>query len=89
MMRFIICGQVEVGGTKGKTLTASVKQIHDDFQSAVNKFRAVPYDIMDVSAKQFDDDFYEFRYEVTSKTGMIDWASIYAPSRPSLFPLQM
>jgi 23S rRNA maturation-related 3'-5' exoribonuclease YhaM len=27
----------------------------------VNKFRAVPYDIMDVSAKQFDDDFYEFR----------------------------
>lgn len=27
----------------------------------MNKFRAVPYDIMDVSAKQFDDDFYDFR----------------------------
>ena len=28
---------------------------------AVAKFKAVPYDIMDVSAKAFDDDFYDFR----------------------------
>ncbi|CAN0055637.1 unnamed protein product [Heterosigma akashiwo] len=50
-----------VGGTKGKTLTASVQQIHTDFQEAVLRFKGVPYDIMDVAAKQFDDDFYRFR----------------------------
>ena len=39
-------------------------QVHLDFQAAVDTFKAVPYDIMDVAAKQFDDDFYEFRCSI-------------------------
>ena len=38
-----------------------MQQIHTDFQAAVEKFKAVDYDIMDVGMKQFDDDYYEFR----------------------------
>ena len=52
---------VEIGGTKGKTLTTSVRQIYADFIDAVRAFEGAPYDIMDVGAKRFDDDFYAFR----------------------------
>lgn len=54
-----------MGGTKGKTLSTSVQQIYADFEGAINSFRSVGYDIMDLEVKRFDDDFYEFR--VTSK----------------------
>jgi dynein heavy chain len=64
IVQFSKLAKIEVGGTKGKTLTTSVQQIHGDFQSAVDKFKGVDYDIMDVSAKQFDDDFYEFRCSI-------------------------
>ena len=56
--------RIEIGGTKGKTLTTSVQQIFADFLSAVVTFKAVPYDIMDITVKQFDDDFYEFRCRI-------------------------
>jgi len=61
VLQFNKLERVEIGGTKGKTLTTSVRQIYADFQQAVAKFQAVTYDIMDVESKQFDDDFYEFR----------------------------
>jgi dynein heavy chain, axonemal len=64
IVQFSKLSKIEVGGTKGKTLTTSVQQIHTDFQIAVDKFKGVDYDIMDVSAKQFDDDFYEFRCSI-------------------------
>ena len=61
VLQFNKLERVEIGGTKGKTLTTSVRQIFADFQQAVAKFQTVQYDIMDVESKQFDDDFYEFR----------------------------
>ncbi|CAB1116950.1 unnamed protein product [Ectocarpus sp. CCAP 1310/34] len=64
IVQFGKLAKIEVGGTKGNTLTASVKQIHLDFEVAVEKFKGVPYDILDVAAKQFDDDFYEFRCSI-------------------------
>ncbi|CAN0083883.1 unnamed protein product, partial [Phaeothamnion confervicola] len=64
IVQFSRLAKIEVGGTKGSTLTASIKQIHADFELAVARFKAVPYDIMDVAAKQFDDDYYEFRCQI-------------------------
>jgi dynein heavy chain len=64
IVQFNKLAAIEVGGTKGKTLTASIKQIYDDFLHAVEKFKNVQYDIMDVGAKSFDDDFYEFRCSI-------------------------
>lgn len=53
--------RIEIGGTKGKVLTNGIKAIHSDFTTAVEKFKAVEYDVMDTDAKQFDEDFYTFR----------------------------
>ena len=64
IVQFSKLAKIEVGGTKGKTLTTSVQQIHADFQVAVDRFKAVDYDIMDVAAKKFDDDFYKFRCSI-------------------------
>lgn len=64
VVQFSLLANIEVGGTKGKTLTNSVHQIHSDFQTAVARFQSVKYDVMDVDCKGFDDDFYEFRVRV-------------------------
>lgn len=64
IVQFSKLAKIEVGGTKGKTLTASIKQIYEDFNTAVSKFKGLPYDIMDVGAKAFDDDFYDFRCSI-------------------------
>ncbi|TMW58214.1 hypothetical protein Poli38472_011802 [Pythium oligandrum] len=52
---------MEIGGTKGKTLTTSVHQIHNDFQETLAQMKNVHYDLMDLDAKHFEDDFYTFR----------------------------
>ena len=64
IVQFSMLAKIEIGGTKGKTLTNSVSQIYLDFDTAVETFKNVPYDIMDVGVKQFDDDFYEFRCRI-------------------------
>jgi dynein heavy chain len=53
VLQFNKLERVEVGGTRGKTLTASVQQIFADFQAAAEKFHALEYDILDVEVKQF------------------------------------
>lgn len=64
IVQFSKLSKIEIGGTKGKTLTSSVKQIYAEFQQAVEEFQGVGYDIMDVAAKKFDDDFYNFRSRI-------------------------
>ena len=53
--------KMEIGGTRGKALTDSVRQIHSDFQQAADKFHHVDYSLVDIERGQFDDDFYAFR----------------------------
>lgn len=53
--------EMEIGGTKGKTLTTSVHQIYADFQDTLAQMKNVQYDLMDLDAKHFEDDFYAFR----------------------------
>ncbi|GBG27447.1 Dynein heavy chain 17, axonemal [Hondaea fermentalgiana] len=64
IVQFNMLSRIEIGGTKGKALTTSVVQIYADFRHAVEAFQQVNYDIMDVSAKEFDDDFYDFRCKI-------------------------
>lgn len=64
IVQFSKLSKIEVGGTKGKTLTMSVQQIHSDFTDAVNTFKKVSNDIMDVGASKFDDNFYDFRCKI-------------------------
>ena len=64
VVAFSRLAHLEIGGTKGKTLTTSIQQIYSDFNAAVGAFRTVPYDFMDVDADGFDNDFYAFRVTV-------------------------
>ena len=73
-LQYMKLEKIEVGGTKGKVLTTSVAQIYVDFCQAISKFdkiiqmnnadRTQGYDILEVEAKEFDDDFYEFRVAI-------------------------
>lgn len=60
IVQFSKLSKIEIGGTKGKTLTASVQQIHHDFQTAVDAFKNLNYDLMDVGTKKFEADYLEF-----------------------------
>lgn len=42
-------------------LTTNVRQMFSDFSDWIGAFQNVSYDLLDVSARQFDDDFYELR----------------------------
>ncbi|KAK3254170.1 Dynein beta chain, flagellar outer arm [Cymbomonas tetramitiformis] len=56
--------KIEVGGTLGKTLTVTVREIFDEFITSFSKFQEITYDITDVENNQFDDDFYQFRTKI-------------------------
>ena len=63
-VQFSSLERVDIGGTKGKSLTESIVQIYQEFKEAVSTFQAVHYDIMDISAKSFDADFLAFRTKI-------------------------
>ena len=56
--------KIEIGGNKGRTLSASVVQIYSDFNGLLDVILHLPYDVLDVDVKQFDDDFYSFRASI-------------------------
>ena len=56
--------KIEIGNTKGKTMTSSVLNILDQFNQAKNEFMLVSYDIMEIEVREFDDDFYKFRQRI-------------------------
>lgn len=63
--------RIELGGTKGKTLTESIAQIFKEFSETVEAFIQVKYEITDINEydkenkkNNFDYDFYEFRSKI-------------------------
>ena len=64
IIQFRNLSNIEIGNTKGATLTTAVKQIFDEFQEAQNLFCSVNYDILDIEQREFDDDFYRFRSSI-------------------------
>ena len=61
ILQFNKLAKIEVGGTKGKTLSTSVAQIYVDFIQAVDNVRVLGKGLLNLENKQFDDAFYEFR----------------------------
>lgn len=61
LYQFEKLAQMEIGGNKGKTLTASVNQIYADFQETFAQIKNARYDLMNIDARNFEDDFYVFR----------------------------
>ena len=56
--------KIEIGNTKGKTMSATVKTILQEFIVARDEFTQVEYDIMDIEKREFDDDFFKFRQRI-------------------------
>jgi len=53
--------KIEIGGPKGRSLTESLQQVHADFVRSCAAFTGVTYQILDISAKQFERDYFAFR----------------------------
>eukprot|EP00906_Rhabdomonas_costata_P031045 RCo043881 len=53
--------KVEIGGTKGKELTATVQEVLREFQEEFESFRHVKFDILNVDTSEFDQNFQHFR----------------------------
>ena len=64
IMQFNKLERIELGGTKGKILTETLKQISEEFKKAVDNFRSLTYDTMDINVKEFDEDFLAFRNKI-------------------------
>lgn len=56
--------KIEIGNTKGKSMTQSIMLVFNEFNKAVEDFMTVKYDILDIEQRQFDDDFFKFRQRV-------------------------
>lgn len=61
VIQFSKLAKVEIGGTKGSTLTSTIQHIRDDFQRSVDAIKNSEYDIMDINANQFDNEYSIFR----------------------------
>lgn len=64
IIQFSKLAKVEIGGTKGGTLTSTIQQIKGDFQRAVNAVKNLDFDIMDIQATQFDGEYSDFKKSV-------------------------
>lgn len=61
ILMFSKLAKIEIGGTKGKTLTTSIAQIYSDFVHSVDTIKSVGKGILDLENKLFDEAFYDFR----------------------------
>ena len=64
LTQFTTLEHIEIGGTKGKTLTSSVHQIFFDFQQCVLVFQEQESEIMNIDSKRFEEYFHTFRMDV-------------------------
>ena len=56
--------KIEIGGTKGRTLTTSVIQVYKDFLDALSVFLQIEYVVFDLEEKQFEIDYSHFRMKI-------------------------
>jgi dynein heavy chain len=61
ILQFSKLQKIELGNTKGKTLTDIKDQISTEFDKAVEEFTSVTFDIMDIEKREFDDHYFKFR----------------------------
>jgi len=65
VLQFSRLERVEVGGTKGKNISAAIKAVHTDFTAAYERFQQVQYDVMDADAPQYASDHGALRATIS------------------------
>ena len=63
-LQFTKLSKIELGGTKGNSLSLSLTQIYEEFLKVVAEFREVKFDILDTNVKEFDEEFLKFRTRI-------------------------
>jgi dynein heavy chain, axonemal len=58
--QFMKLSSIEIGGTKGRSLTATVGSIYHDFEIALRMIREVDSFILEYDNKSFESKYYEF-----------------------------
>ena len=61
IQQFNKLSKIEIGNTKGKTMSETIKTIFTEFEQTINNFMTVSYDIMNIEKAEFEDDFFKFR----------------------------
>ncbi|XP_028263973.1 dynein axonemal heavy chain 9 isoform X2 [Parambassis ranga] len=56
--------KVEIGGVRGRALSQTVQQLHEEFVEVHKLFTEKPYDCLDVINKEFEEDVREFQLKV-------------------------
>ncbi len=64
IVQFNRLNSIDIGSTKGSELTNTIGVIFQEFQTTVETFKEVKYDIMNIARREFDDDFYGFRQRI-------------------------
>lgn len=56
--------KIEIGGAKGKILSAQVAQIFAEFSAALGVFGRIKYDVLNLALPDFERDLSRFRYVI-------------------------
>lgn len=64
IIQFSKLAKIEIGSTKGKSLSESVHRIHSDFEHEVKTIKNVQYHLMDVERVEFENCYQDFRHSV-------------------------
>ncbi|EFC48546.1 hypothetical protein NAEGRDRAFT_55628 [Naegleria gruberi] len=55
---------LQIGGTKGDSLSREVKDIYVHFSEEIAKFKEIQYDALVVEEQKFEEDFYHFKNQI-------------------------
>lgn len=64
IQQFLKLNKIEIGGTKGKSITSSVDHISSEFLTYVDAVRHISATILEFENKVFDEIYYKFCYQV-------------------------
>ncbi|VEN40996.1 unnamed protein product, partial [Callosobruchus maculatus] len=64
VMEFNKLEKLEIGGMKGKTLSAKVVEVHGEFQQCFAGFSGKSYDVLEPDDSSFDADFENFKKQI-------------------------
>eukprot|EP00471_Norrisiella_sphaerica_P010953 CAMPEP_0184498660 /NCGR_PEP_ID=MMETSP0113_2-20130426/39505_1 /TAXON_ID=91329 /ORGANISM="Norrisiella sphaerica, Strain BC52" /LENGTH=4666 /DNA_ID=CAMNT_0026886275 /DNA_START=34 /DNA_END=14034 /DNA_ORIENTATION=- len=57
-------GRIVFGSSKGLELTEHLEKVYAKFTKSAKEFQDVKYDVIDIDADEFDDDFFAFRMKI-------------------------
>lgn len=64
ILQFNKLERIELGGTKGGPLSETIRQIYEEFVVAVEAYKTLHYDTLNINLKNFDEDIFKFRNKI-------------------------